>query len=521
MLEKKKNVLFIMSDQLKYAAIGAHGNQQVLTPNLDHLARSGCDVENFFTNSPVCVPSRCTFITGKYLHAHHIRENHTVLEENREIHLFRMLKQEGYLLSYSGKNHVLIESEFENFDFASIDDNRTYSSEERLMKDELKKRSQQVGSHAYQIAGFHDFPKEATPAWNVTTSMIDSLESMKDVNRPFCAFLSIVEPHYPHVAPKEIWDMYEGVDFEIPLACEDDLPNKASRFIIKQKAQHSNEASLQEKKKWMRAYYSLITLVDMQVGRIVDWLQANDKLEDTIIVFTSDHGEFGFEHGMNKKDLVLLDCLLHVPLMISWKGKIAPQTLTGTLAEQVDVLPTILDLLGVSSHRGVQGKSFAQSLLTNTKNAPVHHKDAVFAEVNPPWLFNTYKSYEEYVAHCLEKGIGDAPFNIPGDFTKSIRTKEHRYIWYGNGEEELYEFINDPGETKNLALDPAYKDLKLNMKLQLLEWNALSEDPVDPSINARLQRQYSTWIGKNEYNYSQWLPYWMLPDYKKSLEKYY
>jgi len=518
---KKKNVIFIMSDQLKYSAVGAHGNSQVITPNLDKLAKSGCDVENFYTNSPVCVPSRCTFITGKYLHTHGIRENHTVLEENREIHLFRMMKQEGYSLAYSGKNHVLIDSEFENFDYAFTEDTIEFTEIEKEFIEDSKARSAEVGSWMYKIAGFHDFRKEETPCWNWTNRMIDSLNKLKDDERPFCAFLSIVEPHYPHVAPKEIWDMYEGVDFVVPQVDSEDLHNKAARFIIKQMAQHTNEATLEEKKKWMRAYYSLITLVDMQVGRIVDWLESNGKLDDTLIVFTSDHGEFGFEHGMNKKDLVLLDCLLHVPLMINWKGKISHQHMRDTLVEQVDVLPTVLELLGIKSHRGIQGKSFAQALLSNKSDDPVAHKEAVYAEINPPWLYNEFDSYEEFSDFFVRRGSDGVPPNVPGDFSKSIRTKKNRYIWYGNGEEELYDSINDSEEIRNLAKDPAYNELKTLLKIQLLEWNAKSENPIDPAINSRLQREYDCWIGKNDHNYNKWLPYWMIENYKESMEDFY
>jgi len=521
MNQSRKNIIFIMSDQLKYSAVGAHGNKQVITPHLDQLAKSGCDVDDFYTNSPVCVPSRCTFITGKYLHSHGIRENHTVLEENREIHVFRMLKQEGYALSYSGKNHVLIDSEFENFDYATTDGSTEYSDLELEVKKAMKIKQNETGSTAHKIASYHELPKEATSAWCTTSRMIDSLELLKNDERPFCAFLSIVEPHYPHVVPKEIWDFYEGVDFEIPLTDCNDLPNKASRFLLKQKAQHSEQASIEDKKKWFRAYYSMVTLVDIQVGRIMDWLVQNNKLEDTIVVFTSDHGEFGFEHGMLKKDLVLLDCLLHVPLMISCKGLIPPQNMKDTLVEQVDVLPTILELLGVPSHRGIQGKSFAPILLENKMNDCVSHKEAVYAEINPPFLYNKFESYEDFSEFYLKRGTVDPPFNIPGDFTKSIRTKTHRYIWYGNGEEELYDHVSDPGEIINLVKDNNYKDIKTSLKIQLLEWNALSENPIDPSINARLQRQYDNWKDKNEHNYYQWLPFWMIEDYKNSDEKFY
>ncbi|RLA42996.1 MAG: hypothetical protein DRQ97_13300, partial [Gammaproteobacteria bacterium] len=134
-----------------------------------------------------------------------------------------------------------------------------------------------------------------------------------------------------------------------------------------------------------------------------------------------------------------------------------------------------------------QGTSFAALLRGETAT----HKDAVFAEICPPYLYNKYKNFEEFSE--ANGGRGNTPFNVPGDFTKSIRETDWRYIWYGTGEEELYDERTDSHELVNLANDPEYAGVKQRLKMRLLEWNALTEDPLDPNIRRDLQEQYNNW----------------------------
>lgn len=503
----KPNLVVIMADQLRYDAMGAHGNPDILTPNLDRLAGESCDFGSYFTNAPVCVPSRCSLLTGKYLHSHGVRENHTVLESGREIHLFRALKQAGYAISYSGKNHVLMEEEFRNFDRVILEEQGLLTDIEQQCHAFQKEIEKQVGSHGYQCARFHEFGKEATGAWKYTTHGLQFMEELSREEQPFCTFISLVEPHYPHVAPKEIWDLYDPEQLKVPEVMDGELAGKAARYKIKQQAQHADQASLAEKRNYLQAYYSLVTLVDMQIGRVVEQLDALGIRENTLLVVTTDHGDFNFQHNLYKKDLVLTDCLLHVPLLLHWKNTIQPAFVREALVEQVDVLPTLLAQLGLDCPRGVQGTSVAELVLSENASAGTH-KEAVFAEINPPWLFNRFGSYEEMKAFWKQRGVMDPPFNVPGDYTKSIRTRDYRYVWYGNGEEELYDLIADPGETCNLAARESLQGIKMDLKVRLLEWHAHTENPLDPALVWQLGQTYDKWLGATGGNRVRHLPYW-------------
>jgi arylsulfatase A-like enzyme len=239
----------------------------------------------------------------------------------------------------------------------------------------------------------------------------------------------------------------------------------------------------------MAVYYSMISWVDEQIGRLLSALDELELTDETLIVFTTDHGEFCFEHGMVKKDLVLLESLLHIPLLFSYPGAFEPRVIADTFVEQVDLMPTILDLVGAEIPFGVQGRSIAP-LIRGESN---RHKDAVYAEICPPWLFNPFSTFEEFEEDWNARHETHFPFNIPGEFNKAIRTRDYRYVWYASGEEELYHLPKDPWEQFNVSDHPAYRDVKDQLKLQLLEWNALTEDPLSPLTTRILHSEYPDW----------------------------
>ena len=147
-------------------------------------------------------------------------------------------------------------------------------------------------------------------------------------------------------------------------------------------------------------------------------------------------------------------------------------------------MPTVLDLLGLEAPFGVQGRSLVPHLRGDGE-----HRDAVYGEICPPWLYNKFETWEEFLEHHGP----NHPFNVPGDFTKSVRTSDFRYVWYGNGEEELYDLATDPHEQHNVAGDADYAETLTRLKLRLLEWHALTEDPLDPLSVRQLQEQYGDW----------------------------
>ena len=486
----KPNLLFIMTDQQRFDALGANGNDVIQTPHLDRLAREGVNVQTYYTNAPVCVVSRCCLFTGRYPHAHQVRENHNLLECGREIHLFRVLKQAGYKLGYVGKNHLLEKAELDNFDHVDTNDMIKDEPEQKRLSDWYAQyKADRAAAGKPELWGhgvFHDFPPECTNTFRCSNSAIDFL-NQQDGNDPFALCLSFTDPHVPHLALAKYKDYYSSDNLKLYPQRKGELDEKAKRFGIKYRAQKSDHASEEDYYHYMAVYYAMITWIDENIGRVREALGQNGFADNTLIVFTTDHGEFCFEHGMYKKDLVLLESLLHVPLLVHFPNKLKPRVMNESFMEEVDVMPTILDLLDIDVPFGVQGRSAVDSLRSKNEQ----HKDQVYGEICPPWLYNKYESYESFEED--HGGWEKTPYNVPGDYNKCIRDRCFRYIWYGTGEEELYDLEKDPDEQYNVADDPAYAAEKLSLKMQLLEWHALSEDPLDPISIRQLQAAYDNW----------------------------
>ena len=216
----------------------------------------------------------------------------------------------------------------------------------------------------------------------------------------------------------------------------------------------------------------------------------------TVVIFVSDHGDFAWHHGLCKKDLILYEDLLHVPAIICWPGRVTARPVDTTFTEHTDLMPTLLDLAGLPIPFGCQGRSFAPVLRGETD----HHREEVHAEVCYPWMRNPFGSYQAF-RHAWETADDQgnpfhlsAPFNIPGDYTKGLRTAQWSYNWYADGFEELYDLQADPDEGHNLAQDPGHDAILREYRTRLLEWLVHTADPRSPQVEQDQVRQYSAWL---------------------------
>ncbi len=333
-VRRPPNILFIMTDQQRSDVMSCHGGQ-AQTPHLDRLAAAGADFRQYFTQAPCCVPSRCNLFTGRYGHSHQNRQNNACLEKY-EVHLFKALKQAGYYLGYIEKNHLLAKGEFVNFDFTDLIEDRNCGGQRAEYIRFQKQRSDRLGTVAsWASSVFHDYDPKLTDTCLSRQSAVRFLwEAPKD--RPFCLCVSFDDPHAPHLAPAKFKEQYPLEKIRLPESPAGVLDQKHPRFKIKQQAQGALRASDDDKRLYLAVYYAMISWVDENVGEILKALDATGRRQDTIIVFTSDHGDFNFDYNMCKKDLVLVDCLLRVPFIIAWDGHIQPRAVDSTMVEEVE-----------------------------------------------------------------------------------------------------------------------------------------------------------------------------------------
>ena len=489
----RPNVLFIMTDQQRFDALSVHGGQ-AKTPNLDRLAVRGTDLSGFFSAAPVCVPSRCSLFTGRYGHSHRVLENDARLAPT-EPHLFKAFKQAGYRIGYVGKNHLLDTNEFANFDFAAGHEFEAATGERAKFEAYAKERLQSLGKIGSWTAEWYDLDEKLSDAYVDRTRAIEFLQE-SPTNQPFVLCISFIEPHVPHIAPRRFETLYPLDKIKLPPVKLGVLDDKAPRYKIKQAVQLDAAATDKDRRRYLAVYYSMISWVDENIGAILDALDARGLRDNTIIVFTSDHGDFAFDYGMCKKDLVMPDVLMRVPFLVSWPGWIKSQAVNDTLVEQVDVVPTLLELCGIKTPFGVQGKSFAPLLRGETTK----HKDVIHGEICYPWMHNPYsdpasfqKAWREAQTTPGHPLRWTAPFNVPGDYSKMLRTRDWKYIWYAGGFEELYDLHADSQEETNLAKNPEQSDTLRKLRLQMLQWQVDSQDPLSPKNQKEMVNAFSAW----------------------------
>jgi arylsulfatase len=218
-------------------------------------------------------------------------------------------------------------------------------------------------------------------------------------------------------------------------------------------------------------YYGMVRFVDDGLGQILDALESLGLRENTIVVFTSDHGDFMGEHGMQCKGGVFYDCLTRIPLILSWPGQVAAGQREEGMVNLIDVVPTLLQLQGLDVPRSMRGKA----LPTVTGAAP---RDAAFSEYGaggPPFLTSDLEALPPpYGRKAL---IDSLRWREAEGRRKMVRTREWKYVHDPMGDlDELYDLVDDPWELENVAAGPAYRDVLAEMRMRLLDWSIETED---------------------------------------------
>lgn len=458
----RPNILFIMADQFRFDGLGANGNRIVQTPHLDRLAAQAVNFTQAYVQAPVCVPSRISFFTGRYPHSHKNRVNYTPCD-TREVIIARLLQQAGYHTASVGKLHfyppTAEHARRTGFDEVLLDDGVRATDP---FSDYVKWRSQhdpKANIHYHTTVrkpapGTNPFRAEIdyefTPTAWTGAQACEMLRRLATGAKPFFLFVSFFKPHSPHTVPAPFDSMYSEVEIPLPpqLTLDDirRLPLPVQKQILRGKPEFDMD---RRRLQWIyRSYYGGISMVDREVGRVLDELDRSGRADETIVVFTSDHGDQLLEHGLHGKN-VFFEASVHVPLLMRFPQRFAPGR-RDELIESVDLLPSLLSLCDIPIPESCQGRGFPQ-------------REAVFAE--------------NIIPEVITNGALDLPF-VPGQGVggirhpdaKMVRTRRWKLNYYPGHGGELYDLANDPGETRNLYADPERQSTVRELKDRILEW---------------------------------------------------
>ena len=460
--KKHPNIIVIYTDQQRYNTIQALGNEFISTPHLDNLVKEGTAFSNTFVTAPVCVPSRWSLHTGMYTTSHQTYSNHHTSKNRPETSLPLELKNAGYITAIIGKNHCFLKKGRE------ID---IYDKGKRLKKKPEDKRSANKPM---------PWTVEEDPMHYLTTAAIDVMDSIViDNKNPAFIWLSYLYPHTPYLCPEPYFSMYDSVDIPKP-PIEPNGLKEAGKPYRQQFHQHNsnlllpyNEATTM---RMIRNYYGMVSMIDDEIGRLISYLEENNLRENTLLIFTSDHGDYMGDHGMYTKSPSMYDCVTRVPLIWSWPGIINENSISDHLISSTDIMPTILDLANLDIPRQVQGYSITP-LLDGSSDQPV--RDYVFSEYGIPGVPFTEEDINTLIPDLNSNPIDFAkgipweanPVALSGRI-RMIRNHKWKFVQEKGGTNELYDMINDPHELINLANDPEYSAIQSELESELNRWKS-------------------------------------------------
>ncbi|MBT5535861.1 sulfatase-like hydrolase/transferase [Candidatus Poribacteria bacterium] len=488
---RRPNILFLWCDQLNASVLGPYGGP-VPTPNLARLATSDVVFNNATCPTPFCSPSRASLETGRYPHAHGIvhnvnRRDYPAIpagptEEGikaDEPTLGRCLHDAGYATHHYGKWHLLDEdlpyypdmytehgayADEMRETFASVSDRPSaewldwygwrlpveVSPEMRSAVAALGDRWDGHG-HAEFVTkmGRLLMPPEDPFDARVADRVIDRLQRLGD--DAFFVVGSMNYPHDPNVVPSPYYEMFDPADIDLA-GNLDFLERRFSNEWSRRVVADLGEAGLRE---FLRLYDAATALMDDQIGRILDALDATGRSGDTIVVFAADHGDMAGGHGMVWKSTAsFYDEVMRVPLIVRYPGVLTPGR-SELAAGLTDIMPTLLDLAGAPIPEGVQGRSLAPWWRGDTSAGP------------PP----EYTFCERIGPHPERRRVVGS--DVPASF--AVRGGGYKYARHADGEEFLYDLALDPGETRNRAgVDMLARDA---MRATLDEWRRDTEYP--------------------------------------------
>ncbi|MCP4763815.1 MAG: sulfatase-like hydrolase/transferase [archaeon] len=484
---KKPNIIFLLNDHDAYYGHGEMaGGPKIQRPNFDKLADKGIKFTHAYSVCPLCGPARRSMLTGLYPHNHNEIKNNTNYPFDKDTYL-DLLSDAGYKNYYYGKWHAgpgtALDHNCEGFSYTGY--NQPYNKpeyKEYIEKNNLPEFEARIVTHlmkkwanlfcgykvgelykpkgllgpAAHATGIMEIPKENHEAFFLASLACDKLKEIaKNGNeKPFHLRVDFWGPHMPYFVTQEYLDKYNPEDIPEYPNFKDDLKNKPKIYRIpnlvadKNKV-YPNPLPWPEWQKILAFHYAQITLVDEAAGLILNTLEELGLAENTIVVWTGDHGDVVASHGgLFDKDAFMSEELMRIPMVISYPNSIPAGQISEKFVSNMDLAQTFLDIAGTSFNNQDDGESLLPLCI----------------DPNTSWredlMLETHGHFHTHLARMI---VWD----------------KYKYIWNDGDMDELYDLKGDPYEMDNLIMNETYKDLIEDMKIRLKKWRDKSGDDVE------------------------------------------
>lgn len=445
MTSSRPNILWYCTDQQRFDTIGALGNSHVVTPTIDKLVADGVAMTHAYCQSPICTPSRSSFMTGMYpSRVHNTRNGNETFPAYPPV-ITKLIADSGYDCGLVGKFHL------QSAGYRTeprIDDGFSYWKFSHAPRDDWSEGhdyAQWVRDQGGDLNAMRESDERVPPSMHQTTwaseCAIDFIQNHQSTDQPWLLNLNIYDPHPPFIPPKVYADRFDPSEMPGPHFRDSDLQHQLKLasldFQDELKTPEEHDA-----KRVQANYYAMIALIDDQFARILKTLDESGQRDNTVIIFTSDHGESLGDHGLMFKGCRFYEGLVRIPLIFSWPGRIQQGLQSEALVELLDMTSTLMDLCGVESPDYVQGKSLLP--LLRGKVSADHHRDFVRSE------------YFDALDPQFTGGTGT--------FGTMYRDRDYKLCLYHDKKlGELYDLRNDPWEFEDLWDSPSHEEIKAKL----------------------------------------------------------
>ncbi|HOZ45611.1 MAG TPA: arylsulfatase [Candidatus Hydrogenedentes bacterium] len=431
----RPSILFIMGDQHRGDCIGADGHPAVRTPNLDRIAQEGVRFSSAYSAVPSCTPARSGLLTGLSPY-HHGMLGYGRVGEHYDIEKPRMLGEAGYYTMGIGKMHWCPQRNTHGFhkvllDESSREESPEFRSDYRCWFESeapnLEYNATGIGWNSY-LSKPYLFPERLHPtAWTGETAVrfLDTYEG----SDPFFLKVSFARPHSPYDPPERFWKMYEDAD--IPKAA---VGTWAARYAPRSGDDESiwhGDLGPEQVRRSRQGYYGNVSFIDEQIGRLIEVLEKRGRLEDTLIVYTADHGDMTGDHNLWRKTYAY-EASARIPMLMRWpEGLVSAERgqVSDKPVELRDILPTFLDIAGAESPKPLDGDSLLKLARGKAEG------------------WRAYIDFEHDVCYG------------PENHWNGLTDGHWKYIFHArDGEEQLFHLDSDPGELNDLAGVAAHAD---------------------------------------------------------------
>lgn len=437
MSEKKPNLIYVFADQLRYFSLGYTGDENAQTPNIDALCAQSTDLCQAVSGHPVCAPYRASLFTGKYTTSTGMVINEIRMNTNH--HTFAdVLNENGYETAYIGKWHMYAAELGNHYDPKNsyIPKGRDRLGFDGYFAGYNFRHEYGVGTAYYHL----DSPEKIYYDKYEPDAQVDmAIEQMKRLSgqeKPFALFLSIGTPHDPWVAenvPPEYLERFKDRDFKLPpnyLDENDPHADEWARLSVEERS---------ELTEWMRVYYAMVSNLDDNIGRLMEAVRRMGLEENSIIVFTSDHGELFGAHGRRAKNIFYEEAV-RVPFLVRWKGELAEGVKRDFVFNTVDIMPSFLAMMDLPVPDEVEGNDLSACI----------------------------RGEADTEAGALMMCTGPTAVFGDGNEWRACRTKKFTYaVFKSDGMELLFDNQNDPYQMKNLMGNPAYGQTAAELKAKM------------------------------------------------------